>query len=140
MGYAQTQGILFNASLFQDNFLGTGKRIGITFNNSQVNTVYNLSYFNPYINLDGVSRGFNAFYRTTDAERANLSRYTTDIYGAGVKYGLPLSEFNDINLGLAFDDTTLKTTSSSAQEVFNFIENNGDHYASYRATASWLLL
>jgi len=137
VGYSQTQGILFNASLFQDNFLGTGKRIGVTFNNSQVNTVYNFSYFNPYINLNGVSRGFNLFYRTTDAERANLSRYTTDIYGAGIKYGLPLSEFNDINLGLAFDDTTLKTTASSAREVFNFIEHNGDHYASYRATASW---
>ncbi|MDY6993036.1 MAG: outer membrane protein assembly factor BamA, partial [Pseudomonadota bacterium] len=137
VGYSQTQGILFNASLFQDNFLGTGKRIGVTFNNSQVNTVYNFSYFNPYINLNGVSRGFNLFYRTTDAERANLSRYTTDIYGAGIKYGLPLSEFNDIHLGLAFDDTTLKTTASSAREVFNFIEHNGDHYASYRATASW---
>ena len=137
IGYSQTQGMLFNASIIQDNFLGSGKRIGATFNNSQVNTVYRFSYLNPYITIDGVSRGFNLFYRTTDAEQANLSRYTTDVYGASLNYGVPITEFNHINLGADFDNTTLKTTTSSAKEVFDFIENNGDNYNSYRLTASW---
>ncbi|MEN8217607.1 MAG: outer membrane protein assembly factor BamA [Pseudomonadota bacterium] len=136
IGYAQTQGIVFNASLTQDNFLGSGKRVGLKFNNSKVNTVYSFSYFNPYTTIDGVSRGFKVFYRTTDAEEANLSRYTTDAYGTTLNYGLPITEYNNITLGAAFDHTTLKTTGESAQEVFDFVDANGDTYNSYRLSAS----
>jgi len=135
IGYAQTQGIVFNGSFNQDNFLGSGKRVGLTFNNSDVNTTYSFSYFNPYLTIDGVSRGFKLFYRSTDAEEANLSRYTTDAYGATVNYGLPITEYSNISFGAAFDHTKLKTTKSTAQEVFNFIEANGDSYDSYRLNA-----
>ena len=137
VGYSQTQGILFNASIMQDNFLGSGKQVGATFNNSKVNTIYRFSYFNPYTTIDEVSRGFNLFYRTMDAEEANLSRYTTDVYGAGLTYGLPISEFNYIKVGTDFDNTHLKPTASSADEIFGFIDENGDSYNSYRLTTSW---
>ncbi|OUD15786.1 outer membrane protein assembly factor BamA [Thioflexithrix psekupsensis] len=137
VGFSQSQGLLFNASIQQDNFLGTGKRVGFAFNNSKVNTVYNLSYFNPFIDVDGVSRGYNLFYRTTDAEEANLSRYTMDIYGLGVNYGIPISEFNDVRLGGEYDHTELKTTSESAQEIFDFIRDNGESYHAYRLVAGW---
>ncbi len=132
VGYSQTGGILFNASVVQDNFLGSGKRVGLTFNNSQITTVYRFSYLNPYTTIDGVSRGFDLFYKTTDAEQANLSRYTTDVYGSSLNYGLPLSEFNRLYVGAAFDKTELNTTRSSANEVFDFIEDNGNRYNSYR--------
>lgn len=137
VGYSQTQGILFNASIMQENFLGSGKQVGATFNNSKVNTIYRFSYFNPYTTIDEVSRGFNLFYRTMDAEEANLSRYTTDVYGASLTYGLPISEFNYIKVGTDFDNTHLKPTASSANEIFDFIEANGDRYNSYRLTTSW---
>ncbi|ALG68808.1 outer membrane protein assembly factor BamA [Beggiatoa leptomitoformis] len=137
VGFSQTQGILLNASISQDNFLGSGRHVSAAVNNSQVSTVYSFSYLNPYADVDGVSRGFGLFYRTTDAEEANLSRYTTDVYGANLTYGIPITEFNSIRLGLDFDNTTLKTTESSATEVFDFIEKNGDTYDSYRLTASW---
>ncbi|MDM8558883.1 outer membrane protein assembly factor BamA [Candidatus Parabeggiatoa sp. HSG14] len=136
VGYSQTQKVVFNASIVQENFLGSGNRVGLTFNNSKVQTVYRFSYFNPYTTIDGVSRGFDIFYRTTDAEQANLSRYTMDRYGTTLNYGLPLTEFNFFNIGAAFDNTTLNTTLSSAKEVFDFIETNGNNYLSYRLTAS----
>jgi outer membrane protein insertion porin family len=137
IGYSQMQGVLFNANLIQDNFLGSGKRVGLTFNNNQINTTYRFSYHNPYATIDGISRGFSLFYRTTDAEEANLSRYTSDVYGANLNYGIPLSEYNRFYLGGAFDHTKLKTTSLSAEEVFQFIEDHGDTYRSYRLTSSW---
>ncbi|MCK5524159.1 MAG: outer membrane protein assembly factor BamA [Thiomargarita sp.] len=136
MGYSQTYGVLFSASVIQDNFLGSGKRVGVTFDNSQVRTVYRFSYFNPFTTIDGVSRGFNVFYRTTNAEEANLSRYTTDAYGTALNYGLPFTEFNNINFGVAFDHTQLNTTDYSATEVFDFLKANGNTYNSYRLNAS----
>jgi outer membrane protein insertion porin family len=136
VGYSQTQKVVFNASIVQENFLGSGNRVGLTFNNSKVQTVYRFSYFNPYTTIDGVSRGFNIFYRSTDAEQANLSRYTMDRYGTSLNYGLPFTEFNYFNIGGAFDNTTLNTTQFSAEEVFDFIEANGNNYLSYRLTTS----
>lgn len=137
IGYSQTGGILFNASVVQDNFLGSGKRVGVRFNNSQISTLYRFSYFNPYTTIDGVSRNFDLSYSTTDAAQANLSRYTMDKYGTGLNYGLPISEFNQINIGGAFDNIKLNTTYSSAGEVFDFIDANGNNYNSYRLNTSW---
>ncbi|MDM8569296.1 outer membrane protein assembly factor BamA [Thiotrichales bacterium HSG1] len=137
VGYSQTQGALFDISIAQENFLGSGKRVGLTFNNSRVYTLYRFSYLNPYTTINGISRGFNIFYRTTDSERANLTRYSTDVYGTGVNFGLPISEYNFFNVGGEFDDTTLKATRYSADEIYDFIDKNGDSYKSYRLTSSW---
>jgi len=137
VGYSQTGGVLFNASIEQDNFLGSGKRVGLAFNNSQITTLYRFSYLNPFTTIDGVSRGFNLFYRTTDAEQANLSRYTTDAFGAGLNYGLPISEFNNIRIGGDFENLTLNTTDFSSEEVYDFVDKNGNNYQFYRLTGSW---
>lgn len=137
VGYSQTYGVQFNASIIQDNFLGTGKRVGVSFSNSEVDRIYSLSYFNPYVTIDGVSRGFTVFSRTTDAEAANLSYYTTDVYGGKLNYGIPISEFNSIGVGFEFDNTHLNTTTYSATEMFDFVNKYGDDYNSYRLTTSW---
>lgn len=137
VGYSQVQGFMVNANVELDNFLGSGRRVGVAFNNSQISTVYRFSHFNPYTNIDGVSRGYSLFYRTTDAEEANLSRYTMDQYGLTLNHGLPITEYNSVGIGLEFDNTLLKTTDYSAQEVQDFIAENGDEYNSYRLTARW---
>lgn len=137
VGYSQVQGIIFNASILQDNFLGSGKRVGVTFNNSRVNTMYRFNYYNPYTTIDGVSRGFDVFYRTMDAEYANLSRYASDAYGTKLNYGFPISEYNYVSMGAELDNTTIKTTTFSADEVFKFLERNGNNFTSYRLTANW---
>ena len=77
-----------------------GKRVAFTFNNSQVNTNYTLAYSNPYYTIDGISRGFRASYRKTDAGDANVTDYSTDVYGANVSFGMPLSDYDR----LRFDD------------------------------------
>src|SRR5690606_9675568 len=98
LGYAQSSGILFNASVSQDNFLGSGKRVSVAFNNSNVNTVYSFSYLNPYYTIDGVSRGFGAFFRETDAGEANIIDYSVDTFGVNVNYGIPINEFDTVRL------------------------------------------
>ncbi len=138
LGYTQTEGMLFNASITQDNVLGSGNRISAAFNNSQVNTLYDFSYFNPYTTINGLSRNFRVFYRTTDAEEANLSRYSSDAYGTSLNYGLPITEFNHFRLGLGYDHTQLETTIYSANEVHDFIDQNGNEYDTYNFTASWI--
>ncbi|MGE0372577.1 MAG: outer membrane protein assembly factor BamA, partial [Gammaproteobacteria bacterium] len=44
VGYSQSQGFLVNASISQNNVLGTGKRVSATVNNSSINRTYSFSY------------------------------------------------------------------------------------------------
>lgn len=59
LGFSQAQGFIFNTSISQQNFLGSGKHVNLSFNNSQIYTIYSLGYTDPYFTIDGVSRGFN---------------------------------------------------------------------------------
>src|SRR5690606_10896862 len=63
VGYAQDAGLLLGANLQQDNFLGSGKSVGIGVNKSQYMFDVRMNYVNPYYTEDGVSRGFSLFYR-----------------------------------------------------------------------------
>lgn len=125
VGYSQLQGIIVNANITQDNIFGTGKRIGVNFNNSNINTTYSLNYFNPYTTLDGVSSGFDLGYRKTNAFQVNLANYATDTATAGVNLGIPLGEFDSFRFNLDFNHTKLKSSSNSSAEVIDFLEQYG---------------
>lgn len=137
LGYSQTDGILLNASITQDNFLGTGRRVAVNFNNSSVNTIYSISYNNPYYTIDGVSRGFNAYFRETDAEEANVSRYITNVFGGNMNFGIPVSEEDTVRLGLGYENTDLQETSLSPLEITQFVTENGNKFDTFSLTGSW---
>ena len=137
LGFSQSQGIIFNASISQENFLGTGKRVGLAFNTSQINTVYSFSYNNPYYTIDGVSRGFNLYYRKTDTNDANIGRYDTDVAGGNVNYGIPISEFDRIRFGLGPERLKVKSNSDTPPEYVAFLDDNGDNYTSLLLTGGW---
>lgn len=117
LGYSDSQGVIFNASVSQDNFLGSGKRISVGFDNSDTNTVYRLGYLNPYWTEDGISRGFNLLYRETDASEANLASYTSDVISGSMAFGIPITEFERVSLSLGYTRTTINTTSSTPDDL-----------------------
>jgi len=137
VGFSQTQGVLINASISQDNFLGSGKRITANINNSNVNTVYSFSYNDPYYTTSGVSRGFNLSFRKTNANEINIASYTSDQYGVGVNYGFPLSEYNRASLGIAYENTQIDTTSLTPQSVIDFLDVNTSQFNIYKLTLGW---
>jgi outer membrane protein insertion porin family len=113
VGYSQVQGIIFNASVTQDNVFGSGKRVSVSFNNSAYNTIYNLGYSNPYATLDGISSGWNLNYRKTNAYQANLANYSTDVFGFGGNWGMPLGEYSRLLLNLDYAHTKLHSAKDS---------------------------
>jgi len=117
IGYAQDAGIILGLNLEQDNFLGTGKRVAIGLNSSSYQDLYNFSYTNPYYTEDGVSRGFNVFYRATDLEEVNVANYSTNTLGAAVNYGYPLSETQRLGLSLGVASTEIETGRFAVQEI-----------------------
>ena len=72
LGYSQVQGIIASLSVQQDNFLGSGKRVGLGLSHSSIISSINISYDNPYATEDGVSRGFFLRYQEFDQQGANI--------------------------------------------------------------------
>ena len=137
VGFSQNQGIVFNANVSQDNVFGSGKRVNLAFNNSDVLTRYSVGYFDPYFTLDGVSLGFNLGYSARDAEEANVSRYSTDDIYAGLNFGLPLNEFDRLRFNIDLKHTDLNTSGSSSDQIREFTENNGSRYLNLSTSVGW---
>lgn len=141
VGYSDSEGLLYNASVNEENFLGSGKRFSLAFNNSDVNTVYSFSFTNPYYTMDGVSRGYRLFYRETDTSSANVAEYSTDNYGAGLNFGVPVSEYDTMRYNLDYEHTHLYSTSDTSQDILDFCEDNASiencEFDAYKGMASW---
>ncbi len=137
VGYSGGDGMLFNASVSQENFLGTGKRVSTEINSSKVNTVYSFSHTDPYFTLDGVSQSMRLSYRQTDASQANLANYIADVWGGSLTYGIPLSEYNTARVGLGYESTSIKTTSLTPQVYLAYLAVNSDKFDITKLTLGW---
>ena len=137
LGYSDTQGTVVNFAVTQDNFLGTGQRMGFNIDNSSVTKQFSFNFSNPYYTEDGVSRRFSISYRQVDAEEADISNYSTDSYGASLSYGIPLSEYTNYRWGLKFDTTEITTGLTTVQNINDFIAINGSINDTFQLFGSW---
>ncbi|TVR62547.1 MAG: outer membrane protein assembly factor BamA [Candidatus Competibacteraceae bacterium] len=137
VGYGQESGILLNASLTQNNFLGTGNQFNVILNNSGIGQNYSIFYNNPYHTIDGVSRGFRVFFREIDSAEANTADFILNSYGAQVIYGFPLNEFDTLRLSPGFEHIWIDTTRNTPFEILDEIERNGDTFDQFKLEASW---
>ncbi|WP_240618432.1 outer membrane protein assembly factor BamA [Halomonas heilongjiangensis] len=137
IGFSQSAGVIYGAALAQNNFLGTGNRVNIGAQRSDTFTSLNFGFTDPYWTLDGISRGYNLFYRETDYEDSDISTYSTDAYGGGINFGYPINELTRLNFGASVEDLTVKTYSDTSQEIQQYVEDQGADAQSLKLTASW---
>jgi len=137
LGYGQTQGLIVQTSIAQDNFLGSGKRIQFAFSNSSYNQVLSFGYTNPYYTVDGISRTISMQYSKTQGLNSNVTAFDNRIYGGGFTFGVPISEYNTVFFGLSYENTKLSQDGFYAREVQDFINRNGSQFDVLRLTAAF---
>lgn len=137
IGFSQVQGIVLNANIAQDNVFGSGKRVNLAFNNSSYTTNYQFGFYNPYFTTDGVSQGYNIGYTKRNAGAVNIANYSTDIFNAGINFGIPLNEFDQIRFDTDVKHTTLKTNSYSSTQIQDFIDEQGSRFWTFGQAVSW---
>jgi outer membrane protein insertion porin family len=137
VGYSDADGFLVNASITQHNLFGSGRELGLSFDNSKSVTNFNVRYVNPYYTQDGVSRGFNVFSTSVDAASAGTAAYNTNSFGAGMFFGIPLSEDHRVHIGGDVERIELQTTATSAQIAQDFVARYGDTSDLLKLTLSW---
>jgi len=107
LGFSEVQGLIYSLSIQQDNFLGSGKRVGAAVSSSDIISNFNFSYDNPYWTDDGVSRGFYARYSEFDRAAANISTFTSSEAAVGMSFGAPLTEIDYVRAGLGYRTTDI---------------------------------
>lgn len=140
IGWSKSDGIMFNSSISQNNFLGTGKRVIFAFNNSDSQRHYQVGYTNPYYTVDGISRGFDLMYKQTDFEDVETAKYKTDVASAGVNFGIPLNEYDRVRFDFSVVSTDFNINSDPTKvssEISKFNTDNGDSFVDYKAGVSW---
>ncbi len=136
-GYSDSQGAVFDISVTEENFLGSGNHLRASFNTSKVSRDISISWVNPYWTVDGVSRGLEAYNRRTDASDANLADYDLEQIGTGVTFGIPISELTRVNVGFNAEQTDFIVGPSASREVRNFFNENGGRYITLLTTGAW---
>ncbi|WP_435389138.1 outer membrane protein assembly factor BamA [Halomonas almeriensis] len=137
LGFSQSAGVIYGASLSQNNFLGTGNRVNIGAQKSDTYTDVNFGFTDPYWTLDGISRGYNLYYRKTDYEDSDISTYSTDALGAGINFGYPINELTRVNFGATVEDLTVKTYRDTPSEIERYVRDEGKQAQTLQLTTSW---
>jgi len=125
IGYGSQTQLSLNAGVQQNNFLGTGNRLGFSINTSSYSRSANISFTDPYFTVDGISLGGNIFYQEFDAGNANLVEYNNKTYGAGVTLGFPINEYVRLSFGLGYKNNGI-TRLETYEQIQQFYELYSD--------------
>lgn len=125
VGFSDAEGIILNASVTQSNIFGSGNYISAQVNSGEVNKVYSLSFTDPYFTIDGVSLGYDIYKRNVDPQSLSVAPFRTSTVGGGLRFGLPIAEYDFINYGLGFEETKTDVYSTSPQQYIDFVDQFG---------------
>ena len=136
IGYSDF-GLMLGFNLQEQNFIGTGNTVGIGISKNIYSESYNISFLDPYATKDGVSRGFNLYFRETDYGEFNVANYLSNSLGFGMQFGYPISDTQRINIGLTYDKTEIDIGTQPAREIWDFINAEGSIFETLSIQTSW---
>lgn len=136
-GVSSAERIILSGSISQQNAFGTGNALSLSLQTGRINRILALSYTNPYWTDDGVSRGFDLYSRRFNPTVLRSSSYITNTDGGGVRFGVPISELDTVNYGLALENTEIQTFSNSAQRIKDFVNTFGSTNLGIIGTVGW---
>jgi outer membrane protein insertion porin family len=138
IGYSTAEKVILSGSISQSNLFGTGNAVSLQVNSGQINKVYALSFTNPYFTDEGVSLGWDIYKRDVDSTSlSGVSPYKTSTEGTGLRTGVPITEYDTINYGLAVEHTNVEIFSNSPPQEVTFVQEFGNNTNALIATAGW---
>jgi outer membrane protein insertion porin family len=137
VGYSSTEGLVFNASVSQQNIFGSGNALSLSLNTSQINRTISLLYTEPYWTVDGVSRTWELYQKNIDPTGLSVSQYSSSTLGAALGFGVPVSEIDTINYGFRVEHTNLSLFDNSPPIYYQFVQDFGYATNSYIISGGW---
>ncbi|MFZ9757724.1 MAG: outer membrane protein assembly factor BamA [Burkholderiaceae bacterium] len=138
VGFSSSDKLVLSGSISQQNFLGTGTNVSFEVNTSKVNKTFAFTHVDPYWTDDGVSRSFDLYTRTFNADEVNsLGAYTIKSTGLGLRFGIPYTEEDRIFVGAAAERSEVSGTLTNLPNWTSFTAAHGNSATAYLATLGW---
>ena len=139
VGYSQLSGVNLSLQLSENNFLGTGNRVSMAVSRSSYQKRYDFSFMNPNFTDEGLSLGYNLWWREFDYSNYNVAQYSTNSGAAQAFMGLPLSESDSISLMFGIDtNEILAFPGSTPPPLVDYISAVGSRtFHAWRAQVGW---
>jgi len=137
-GFGSGSGIILSGSISQNNIFGSGKHVGAQVSSSSLNTIYSLSYTDPYFTKDGVSMGYDLYHRKIDATSSSLGQYITKTTGIGARFGVPITEIDTIQYGIGYEITKITTFDTSPLFYIDYVNEFGSRNTALTPNIGWV--
>lgn len=131
VGLSSAEGAVLSFQLNQDNFLGTGNRVGFTFSNSKSNRRYGINFVDPYYTADGIRRRIAVSHRATDFDEQDVADVETKETRVELGLGLPVTENDVLGLGWTLQTISLNLPAQSTRvntDIREFVEREGGDF------------
>ncbi len=137
-GYSQDEKLSIIAGIRQENVFGSGNYLGLDINTSKFNRQIVLSTTDPYFTPDGVSRSFDAYYRTRRPyDNQFEGDYRLITKGVGIRFGVPFTELDTVFFGVGVEQTTIEPGANLPQVYEQYRRDFGETSNSLPLTVGW---
>ena len=130
-GYSTSDGIILSAGFAQDNVFGSGKSVSVEVNTSKSQRTYALALNEPYITPEGISRSWDIYDRKVDLDELDVSNVAYETIGAGISFGLPVTELDRIYVGARVEQTEVELRGNRENSWYDTDHNSPERYWSY---------
>ena len=106
-GFSSAEKVALSFGIQQENAFGSGNYLALQVNTSKYNRNYVVSTTDPYFTQNGISRSIDLFHRTTRPYLGDLNAYSLVNSGAGLRFGVPVTETDRVFVGMNLEQTQI---------------------------------
>ena len=137
-GFSSADKIILTASVVQQNWLGTGKSVGLTLNTGRTQQTLDFNVTDPYFTVDGVSRSFNVFTRNVNAQALGLGDYQLRTSGIGLRFGVPYTELDRVSFGAVYERNDIQLGTAPPPRIQQYVDDFGPQSWQILGVLGWL--
>lgn len=137
VGYGQVDGVILSAGISEENVFGSGTNLTLNLNTSASNRTAVLAHTDPYFTNDGISRTSSIYYRTVTPYSNNPGNYKVTTGGLGLNFGVPISEFDRIFLGVSLERNSIGLYYNSPLAYREYVRDYGDTTTAAILNTGW---
>ncbi|MEJ6121250.1 outer membrane protein assembly factor BamA [Vibrio sp. 2-Bac 85] len=144
IGFGTESGISLSGGIQQNNFLGSGDKIGFQTKFNDYSVSADISYDTPYLTKDGVSGGARIYYDKFEAGDANIVDYTNTTYGLRFSTGFPVNEINRLGFSVGWENNGISQLKGYEQlntfwDIYGSLQDDdgGADFRNFDLTTTW---
>lgn len=126
VGYGQVDGVILSAGISEENVFGSGTNLTLNLNTGASTRSAVLAHTDPYFTNDGISRTSSIYYRTVTPYSNNPGNYKVTTGGLGLNFGVPITEFDRIFMGVSLERNSIGLFDNSPLAYREYVRDYGE--------------